>query len=334
MTTAKDKVVVITGASAGLGRAIARMFGKDRARVALLARGQAGLDAAKREITESGGQAVALPTDVADPAQVEQAAQAAEEQLGPIDIWINNAMASVFSPVHQMTPEDYQRVTAVTYLGQVYGVLSALKRMRPRNRGTILLVGSALAYRGIPLQSAYCAAKHAVQGFADSLRTELLHDKSAVTICMVQMPAINTPQFRWVKSRLPRKAQPVPPIYQPEVAAAAVHYAALHPRREIYVGWPTIKAIIGNKMFPGYADRYLAEYGYEAQQTAEPEDPNRPDNLWHPLEGDYGAHGVFDRRSSDFSPQVWMDTHRTLIAAVGALALAGAAAALRPRRSV
>jgi hypothetical protein len=213
-------------------------------------------------------------------------------------------MVSVFSPVKEMTPAEFKRVTEVTYLGVVYGTLAALKRMLPRDSGVIVQVGSALAYRGIPLQAAYCASKHAIQGFVDSLRCELLHDGSRVRVTMVQMPALNTPQFRWVRSRLPHEAQPVPPIYQPEVAAEAIYYAAHHDRREMYVGWPTVKAIIGNKLAPGYGDHYLAEHGYESQQTEEPRDPDRPDNLWEPIPGDHGAHGVFDDRASDHSYQL------------------------------
>src|SRR5438094_1411506 len=293
----KPEVVVITGASAGVGRATARAFGRRRANVGLIARGRDGLDAAKREIEEGGGEAIVLPLDVSDHDAVERAAGEVEDAFGPIDIWINNAMLSVFWPIMKMTPDDYRRVTDVTYLGTVWGTLAALRRMKPRDRGAIVQVGSALAYRGIPLQSAYCAAKHAIQGFHDSLRSELIHDNSRVRVVMVNMPALNTPQFRWVKSRLPRKAQPVPPIFQPEVAAEAIVWAAYSGRREINVGWPTSKAVIGNNFLPGYGDGYLAEHGYEAQMIDEPEDPNRPDNLMAPLPGDAGAHGVFDDRA-------------------------------------
>ena len=306
----KRETVVITGASAGLGRATAREFGRRGARVGLLARGRDGLEAAKREIEQSGGTAVVVPTDVADAAAVEKAAGVVEEQLGPIDIWVNNAMTSVFSPIKEMKPEEYKRVTDVTYLGVVYGTMAALKRMLGRNRGTIVQVGSALAYRSIPLQSAYCAAKHAIAGFTDSLRCELIHDKSDVRITMVQMPALNTPQFRWVKSRLKHKAQPVPPIFQPEVGAKAIYYAAHHHRREIYVGWPTVEAIVGNKIAPGVLDHYLGRTGYAAQQTSEPENPDRPDNLWEPVAGDHGAHGVFDNRAQQESYEVLADLNR------------------------
>ncbi len=314
------EVVVITGASAGVGRATARAFGKRGARVGLIARGREGLEAAKREIEADGGEALVLPLDVSDENAVEQAAAEVERVFGPIDIWINNAMLSVFSPVMEMTAEDYRRVTDVTYLAYVWGTLAALRRMKPRDRGTIVQVGSALAYRGIPLQSAYCAAKHAVQGFHDSLLTELIHDGSNVRVVMVQMPALNTPQFRWVKSRLPRKAQPVPPIFQPEVAADAIVWAAYSGRREVNVGWPVTKAIIGNNFAPAFADHYLARHGYEAQMIDEPEEPGRPDNLWSPLPGDHGAHGVFDDRSVNVSIEMELNKRRGWIWA-GAAAL-------------
>ncbi len=314
------EVVVITGVSAGVGRALARRFARDGASIGVVARGNEGLEVAGREVEELGGRALVLPCDTADAKGIEQAAARVEEEFGPIDIWINNAMASVFSPVKKMTAEDYKRVTEVTYLGYVHGTLSALKRMLPRDRGTIVQVGSALAYRGIPLQSAYCAAKHAVQGFMDSLRSELLHDKSNVQVCMVQLPAVNTPQFGWVKSRLPRKAQPVPPIYQPEVIADAIAYAARHPRREYWIGGPTVVAIAGNKVAPGLGDRYLARTGYDSQMTDEPEDPNRPDNLWAPVPGDAGAHGSFDARASDWSWEVKASEHRGWVMALALVA--------------
>jgi NAD(P)-dependent dehydrogenase (short-subunit alcohol dehydrogenase family) len=300
----------VTGASAGVGRAVVRRFAREGAWIGLLARGRDGLEGARREVEDAGGRALVLPTDVAEWDQVDAAADRIEREFGPIDIWINNAMASVFSPVREMRPDEYRRVTDVTYLGVVHGTLAALKRMRARDRGTIVQVGSALAYRGIPLQSAYCAAKHAVQGFMDSLRAELLHDGSSVHVTMVQLPAVNTPQFRWVKSRLPRKAQPVPPIYQPEVPAEAIHWAAHHRRRELWVGMPTVQAIIANRLAPGALDRYLAATGFDSQQTDEPEDPDRPDNLWAPVPGDHGAHGVFDSRATDRSEQLWAATHR------------------------
>ncbi|HWP44592.1 MAG TPA: SDR family oxidoreductase [Blastocatellia bacterium] len=323
-TQRAPQVVVITGASAGVGRATVREFARHGAHIGLIARGRDGLEGARREVEEAGGRALVLPGDVADADAVESAADSVERDLGPIDIWINNAMVSVFSPIKEMTPAEFKRVTEVTYLGVVYGTLAALKRMLPRGRGAIVQVGSALAYRGIPLQAAYCGAKHAVQGFVDSLRCELLHDRSGVRVTMVQLPALNTPQFRWVKSRLPNEAQPVPPIFQPEVAAKAIYYAAHNDRREMYVGWPTVKAIVGNKLVPGYADHYLAEHGYESQQTDEPRDPDRPNNLWEPVSGDHGAHGVFDDRARDHSLQLWANTHRGWLALAG-IGVAGAA---------
>jgi NAD(P)-dependent dehydrogenase (short-subunit alcohol dehydrogenase family) len=249
---------------------------------------------------------------LAEDKAVEVAAERLEEEFGPIDIWVNNAMASVFSPIAEMEPSEFRRVTEVTYLGYVWGTLAALRRMRPRNHGVIVQVGSALAYRGIPLQSAYCAAKHAVEGFTDSLRCELIHDKKNIHVCVVEMPAVNTPQFAWVKSRLPNKAQPVPPIYQPEVAADAIVFAATHRRREIYVGFPTVEAIVGNKIAPWFLDRYLGRTGFKSQQTTEPKDPNQPDNLWKSVPGEFSAHGAFDRRAHPFSWQFWWNKHRWL----------------------
>jgi short-subunit dehydrogenase len=314
--------VVITGASAGVGRATVREFARRGASVGLIARGRDGLEGARREVEEQGGRAVVAVADVSDPEQVEKAAEQIERELGPIDIWVNNAMASVFSPIKEMTAVEFKRVTEVTYLGYVYGTLSALKRMLPRDRGTIVHVGSALAYRSIPLQAAYCAAKHAILGFHASLRTELIHDHSNVHTVMVQMPALNTPQFGWVKSRLPHRAQPVPPIYQPEVAARAIYYAAQHPkRREYYAAWSVVKAIFGNKLVPSFADHYLARMGYDAQQYDGPEDPNRPNNLWEPVAGDHGAHGHFDARAHKHSAELWAETHPVFSAAVAAVAV-------------
>lgn len=318
------EVVVITGASAGVGRATVRKFARQGARIGLLARGVDGLNAAQREVEKLGGEGLMIPTDVANAEQVEAAAEKIEADLGPIDVWINNAMTSVFSPIKKMMAEEFRRVTEVTYLGYVYGTLAALKRMLSRDRGVIVQVGSALAYRGIPLQAAYCAAKHAVQGFCDSLWCELLHDNSNVKLTMVQIPALNTPQFGWVKSRLPRKAQPVPPIFQPEVAAEAIYFAAHNPRREFYVGLPTVGAIVADKIAPGLLDRYLARTGYDSQQYNGAENPNRRDNLWQPLPGDHGAHGAFDARASNWSPQLWASKHRALIGlAMGTLATCG-----------
>jgi NAD(P)-dependent dehydrogenase (short-subunit alcohol dehydrogenase family) len=309
-----SEVVVITGASAGVGRATARKFAKDRAHIALLARGRDGLEAARKEVEQLGGKALVVIVDVADAEQVEAAAAHIEAELGQIDIWINNAMASVFSPIKEMTPEEFRRVTEVTYLGCVHGTLAALKRMLPRDQGVIVQVGSALAYRAIPLQSAYCAAKHALQGFNESLRCELIHDKSNVRVTMVQLPALNTPQFGWVKSRLPRKGQPVPPIFQPEVAADATYFAAHNPRREFYVGWPSVKAIVANKIAPGLLDRILARTGYDSQQYNGPADPNRANNLWEPVPGDHGAHGDFDARAKSWSAQWWASKNRAWFA--------------------
>lgn len=321
----RRRVVVITGASAGVGRATAQAFAREGARIALIARGRAGLNGARRDVENLGSEALVLPLDVADADAVESAAGKIEKKFGPIDVWVNNAMASVFSPIKEMSAEEFKRVTEVTYLGYVYGTLAALRRMLPRNRGLIIQVGSALAYRGIPLQSAYCAAKHAIQGFVDSLRCELIHDKSRVQVTMIDMPALNTPQFSWVKSRLPRKSQPVPPIYQPEIAAEAIVYASHYPRREIYVGMPTVGAITVNKFVPGLLDHYLARTGYDSQQHDGPEDRHRPDNLWKPVDAqkDHGAHGLFDSRAARHSPQLWTSMHRGWVAA-GALLVAGA----------
>jgi NAD(P)-dependent dehydrogenase (short-subunit alcohol dehydrogenase family) len=316
-------VVVVTGASAGLGRATVRAFARHGADVGLLARGVDGLEGARREVEAAGRRAVVLPADVADHDQVDAAAGRVERELGPIDVWVNNAMVSVFSPIVEMKPEEFRRVTEVTYLGVVHGTLAALKRMLPRNRGVILQIGSALAYRGIPLQSAYCAAKHAVQGFTDSLRCELLHAGTQVRVSMVQLPAMNTRQFEWVKSRLPRQPQPVPPIYQPEIAADAIVWAAMHDRRELSVGATTVAAIWGDKVAPAILDRYLAATAFDGQQTDVPADPNRPDNLWHPLPGDHGAHGRFDDRSVRSSPQTWINERLPAMAI-----LAGAAVLL------
>jgi len=314
------EVVVITGASAGVGRATAREFAKRGASIALLARGEPALEAAGNEVEHLGGRALVLPVDVSNHVEVDRAALDVERQLGPIAIWVNNAMVSVFSPARQMEPDDFKRVMEVTYLGVVHGTMAALRHMAPRGRGKIVQVGSALAYRSIPLQSAYCAAKHAVAGFTDSLRSELIHDGIDVHLTMVQLPALNTPQFDWVKSRLPGRPQPVPPIYQPEVAARAIVWAAYHRRREVFVGASTVKAILGNKVIPGLLDRYLARTGYEAQQTDEPDDPSRPNNLWNPVPTDYGAHGRFDEKSRSWSLQWWANTHRWLLGTIGVAA--------------
>jgi short-subunit dehydrogenase len=328
----EGEVVVVTGASAGVGRAVAREFGKRRARVGLVARGTDGLEAARREIEASGGQAIVLPTDMAEADQVELAAAEVEKTFGRIDVWVNNAMTSVFSPVWDLEAAEIRRVTEVTYLGTVYGTMAALRRMLPRDRGTIVQVGSALAYRSIPLQSAYCGAKHAIVGFTDSLRCELIHRQSRVHLTVVHLPAMNTPQFGWVKNRLPNKAQPVPPIYEPEVAARAIFWAAHHKRRELEVGWPTVEAISGTKVIPGLLDRYLGKTGFAAQQTSDPRDPSQPDNLWHPVPGDHGTHGAYAGRSRATSLQTWLTLHRSGVGLTAGLALLAAGAALRASR--
>ncbi|MER2999300.1 SDR family oxidoreductase [Pontibacter populi] len=315
-------VVVVTGASAGLGRSIAREFAKEGYDVSLLARGEDGLKGAKAEVEALGRRAAYFIVDVADADAIEKAAEETEKQLGPITVWVNNAMNSVFSPIKEMQAEEYKRVTEVTYLGQVYGTLSALKRMLPRNNGVIVLVGSALAYRGIPLQSAYCGAKHAIQGFFDSLRAELMHDKTNVRATMVQLPAMNTTQFKFVKTRLPNKPKPMGKIFQPEVAAKAIVYAAENDRREVYVGYPTVQAIVGDKLAPELGDWVLAKTGFKGQQTDIPEDPNRPNNLWAPIPGDHGAHGTFDAEATYDSPQLWLSMHKKEILST-AVALGG-----------
>ncbi len=305
----RREVVVITGASAGLGRATVRAFARPGVCIGLIARGKEGLENAREEVEAAGGKAVVAPADMADADAVQQAANAIESEFGPIDIWVNNAMTTIFAPFHEITPAEYKRATEVTYLGFVYGTMAALKSMRPRNRGVIVQVGSALAYRSIPLQAPYCGAKHAIAGFTDTIRTELLHQKSRIHLTMVQMPAMNTPQFDWCKVHVSRHPQPVPPIYQPEVAAEAIVWAAHHRRREVYVGLPTVIAIVGNKIAPGLADRYLA-WTYGSQLTNHVVDPNRPNNLFKPLPGDYGAHGSFSNRAYQSSPQFWLSKHR------------------------
>ncbi|RNI38731.1 SDR family NAD(P)-dependent oxidoreductase [Hanamia caeni] len=306
------KTVVITGASAGLGRAMAREFAAHGANVGLIARGLDGLRAANEEVEELGGHGYIAQCDVSNADAVEEAAQNIENHFGSIDVWINNAMISVFGPFKKIEARDFEHVTDVTYLGQVYGTSAALKRMLPKNRGTIILIGSALAYRGIPLQSAYCGAKHAIHGFFESLRSELIKDKSNVKLSMVQLPAMNTTQFSWVKSYLKNKPKPMGKIFEPEVAARAVVSIARDPERELYVGYPTVKTIWGNKVAPGFLDEYLAKTGYSGQQTDEPESPDRQNNLWHPLPGDHGAHGSFDKESATFSPETWMATHKKI----------------------
>jgi len=330
------RVVVVTGASAGVGRAVAREFAARGDRVALVARGDGGLKAAVAEITEAGGTALAVTADVTDYSALERAADTVEHELGPIDVWVNNAFATVFAPFLKIRPEEYRRVTDVTYHGYVHGTRIALDRMTRRNSGVIVQVGSALAYRGIPLQSAYCGAKHAIEGFTEAVRCELLHDGSGVRITMVQLPAVNTPQFDWALSRMPRKPQPVPPIYQPEVAARAVVHAADRPRRrEYWVGGSTMATLVANKVFPGLLDRYLARSGYKSQQTADEDQPDRPSNLWAPVDtqpgSDRAAHGRFDDQAKDSAPATALN--RGAVAGVAGVALGGVAWLLKRRRA-
>ena len=309
----KDKVVVITGASGGVGRATAHAFAVEGAKIVLVARGREQLAVTQQEVEALGARALVMPADVADAAQMEAVAEQTESIFGPIDIWVNNAMVSVFAPIREISPEEFRRVTEVTYLGQVYGAMAALRRMLPRDRGSIVFVGSALAYRGIPLQSAYCGAKHGIEGFYDSLRCELLHDKSNIRTCMVQLPAMNTTQFGWVLNRMPRKPRPMGKIYQPEVAARAILYAAAHNRRTIWVGSTTWKAILGNKISPTAGDHVLAREGYKGQQTAEPVSPDRANNVWEPVEEDRGTHGGFSAMSTNHSLTLWAAMHRGLL---------------------
>ncbi len=308
----KNKIVVITGASAGVGRATSIAFAKHGCQIALIARGNDGLEGAKNDVEKNGGTARIYAVDVSDSNAIAQAADKIESEMGPIDIWINNAMCSVFAPIKQITPEEFKRVTEVTYLGQVYGTMAALKHMLPRNAGTIVLIGSALAYRGIPLQSAYCGAKHGVEGFFESLRCELIHDQSNIHLTIVQLPAMNTPQFGWVMNKLPNKPKPMGTVFEPEVAAKAIVFAATHQRRQIYVGAPTFEAIIANKIAPGLMDKYLGKIGYKGQQTAEKKDPNHPNNVWHPLPGDRGPHGAFGKEAHHQSIALWIVMHREL----------------------
>jgi NAD(P)-dependent dehydrogenase (short-subunit alcohol dehydrogenase family) len=328
-------VVVVTGASAGVGRAAARAFGALGATVGLVARGEDGLRAAAREVQAAGGRALALPADVAHADEVQAAADRAEAELGPIDVWVNDAMASIFAPVREIEPDELRRVTEVTYLGQAYGAMAALKHMLPRDRGTIVQVGSALAYRGIPLQAAYCAAKHAARGFTDSLRTELMHEGRNVRVISVHLPGLNTTQFEMVRLRMPRRPRPVPPVYQPEVAARAIVWAAQHPRRrELWVGGSTVLTIVGNRLAPWLADRYLARTGFDSQQTDQPAGAERlrTDYVDAPLPGDHGSHGSFDDEAKARSPQLWLAEHRRVLAAAGAGAAAAAGVAALARR--
>jgi NAD(P)-dependent dehydrogenase (short-subunit alcohol dehydrogenase family) len=322
--------VVITGASNGIGRATVRRFAGPGVDIALVARGDDGLKAAREEVERAGGRALVVPTDVADAEAVDAAATAAEEAFGPIDIWINNAMATVFAYLWDVSPEEFRRANEVTYFGSIWGMQAALKRMRPRDRGTIVQVGSALAFRGVPLQAPYCGAKHGIQGVFESLRTELRHTHSKVHLTGVHLPGVNTPQFEHARDKLDRVSMPVAPIYQPEVAADAIHWAAHHRRREIYVGVPTVYTIWGNKLAPWLAERYLAATAVKGQLSDRPKSPERPDNLFSPVPGDPGAHGPYDEKAHGRSVQLWATKHRRAVGA-GAAAVAGLAAAARSR---
>lgn len=329
--TNSTEVVVITGASAGIGRATAREFARNGCKVALLARGKAGLEAAAREVEDLGGEALVIPTDVADQEAIQRAADEVAERFGRIDIWVNNAFAGIFSRFMDMSPDEYKRVTDVTYFGQVHGTRAALKHMLPRNSGSIVLVGSALAYRGIPLQSAYCASKHAVQGFQDSLRAELLAMDSQVRLAMVQLPGVNTPQFDWIRAHTKGKPRPVGAIYQPEIAARAIWKAAHSARKEWIVGAPAYQAIIGNTFASPLLDRHLARGNIEAQQDPQALGGKRKDNLFEPVDADedHGAHGRFDASSRSRSPLLWMSENRGWLAAGAALALGAGLVAAR-----
>lgn len=327
------EVVVITGASGGIGRAAARRFAADGARVALIARGRKGLDGAAREVEEAGGEAMTLPVDVADYDQVEAAAASVEDAFGPIDVWVNDAMVTLYGEFLDVEPHEFRRATEVSYLGMVWGTRAAAQRMLARDRGSIVQVCSAMSYRGIPLQSPYCGAKHACKGFTESFITELLHNKSNVQVSMVQLPGVNTTQFTWGRTKLPKQTMPVPPIYQPEVAADAIHYAAHHKRRQVYVGIPTVMNIIGERVAPWLLDRYLAKSGYKSQMTSQELNPEGHDNLFEPVDEDRGSHGPFDEQAHAISPQYELAKRRGVIfAGIGAAALGAGAAALRAAR--
>ena len=320
-------VVVITGASGGIGRATVRRFAQDGASIALIARGREGLEAAAREVEEVGGRALVLPLDVSDADAVEEAASATEDAFGPIDVWVNDAMVTVYAEFLDIEPEEFRRATEVTYHGMVWGTRSALKRMLPRDRGSIVQVCSAMSYRGIPLQSPYCGAKAACKNFTESILTELVHKGSNVRVPMVMLPGVNTTQFTWGRAKLPNQTMPVPPIYQPEVAAEAVHWIAYGTRRQIYVGIPTVLNVIGERVAPWLLDIYLGKTGYASQQTDRPLDPVGHDNLFEPIAEDRGAHGPFDDLAHDHSPQTWLSRHRGAVGGTiaGAAALAGVA---------
>ncbi len=325
------KIAVITGAGAGVGRAAATEFARNGCDVALLSRDPDRLEHAAAELRRFGVRALPIPTDVADAKAVEAAADQVERELGPIDVWVNVAMATVFAPVHKLTAAEFQRGTAVTYLGQVHGVMAALKHMRPRNRGSIVCVGSALAYRSVPLQSIYCGAKFAIRGFLDALRSELFHDNIRITLTEVDLPAVNTPQFDWARNKMGHRAQPVPPIFQPEVPARAIYFGAFNPRRQIWVGFPTVRAILANRIAPGLIDRYLAKTGYSGQLTAERSDPDAPGNLFEPVSGAYGAHGRFDNRARTGSWEMFTSRHRSAFWATVFVTLATGAGLLAKR---
>lgn len=317
----KDTVVVITGASGGVGRATARLLATRGAKLVLIARGKDGLDAACHEVESLGGKALAVPADVSSFEQIDAAADEAQRHFGPIDLWINNAMVSMYSPFMKMTPEEFKHIVEVTFLGQVYGTHCALQRMKARDQGVIIQVGSALAFRSIPLQSAYCASKHAIKGFTESILSELIYQKSKVRISMVNMPALNTTQFRWTRNKMSHKARPTGTIFQPEVAAGAILYAVEHPCRELMVGYTTVEATLGEKIIPGILDHYLSKAAWEGAMLPEKVDPDQPDNFWEPLPGDHGAHGDFDKLARDFSLELWAREHRKELLA-GGLALA------------
>jgi short-subunit dehydrogenase len=332
MRVGPETVAVITGASGGVGRATARRLATRGAKIALLARGIDGLEGTRRDVEALGGTALVLQTDVSRHADVEAAAERVERELGPIDLWINNAMVSMYSRFIEMSPEEFQHVVEVTFLGVAYGTLSALKRMMRRNRGVIVQVGSALAFRSIPLQSAYCASKHAIQGLTESVRSELIHEKSKVHVCVVNMPALNTTQFTWTKNKMPRQARPAGAIFQPEIAADAILFAAEHKRRELMVGYTTVEATLGEKIFPGLLDKYLAKVAWDGSLLPEPSDPNQADNFWKPVPGDHGSHGKFDALAKSFSVELWASKHRTRLLGAALLMGAGGAALLWARK--
>jgi short-subunit dehydrogenase len=328
----RGEVIVITGASGGVGRAAARRFAADGAKIGLLARGRSGLEAAAREVEQAGGQALVLPADVSHHAQVEAAASSVEDAFGEIDVWVNDAMTTVYAEFLDIEPDEFKRATEVTYLGMVWGTKAALRRMLPRDRGSIVQVCSAMSYRGIPLQSPYCGAKHACKGFTESVITELRHKKSKVRASMIQLPGLNTTQFTWGRTKLPKQTMPVPPMYQPEIAADAIHYAAHHKRRQIYVGLPTVLNIVGERIAPGLLDRMLASTGYKNQMTEHDLDPRGHDNLFEPVDEDRGAHGPFDEQAHERSPQYALAKHRTLVLTGMGVTAAGAALAALARR--